>query len=295
MRALQSYSRSFCLILFLFPYFALAEIGDGLLWRIHKPGHGVHYLFATIHVADPRVKALNPRVRRAFQESKTVCLELIPDREMQVGVGRAMFLSDGSTLDQLIGNGLFGRLSLLLNDRGISPIQAAHLKPWAAMIMITRPDQQAGYALDEHLYHKALHEYKKVCALETLNEQLGIFDDLSLDDQTTLLEDSMNYLKNIQEINQELIDTYLSGDLDKLYKLGTSMQGSDDELAARLRKRLIDERNLTMADRMLPYLKDDKSFIAVGALHLPGTYGLLNLLREQGYLVTPPEIQVNPW
>lgn len=284
----------FCLIFFSFSFCTWAEVAPGLLWRVHKPKHPVNYLFGTIHVDDKRVKALNPQIKRRFDESKTLCLEILPDRENQVGIGLAMLLPQDQFLDEILGDPLFARLSLHLNKKGMTPLAAVHLKPWAAMIVLSRPESQGGYALDEQLYHWGIHQYKELCALESLQEQLSIFDQLSQVDQVALLQDTLDHLPMVQEMNEQLIKAYLAGNLDEIYRRSIEIEGGS-ELSLRLRKKLIDERNQTMAKRLIPTLEKGRAFIAVGALHLPGREGLIHLLRKQGFVVTPPDMPVSPW
>lgn len=283
------------LLVFLFSSALQAQVGAGLLWRIHKPQQPPSFLFGTIHIDDKRVKDLDSQVIHRFNEAKTLCLEILPNRETQVGIGRAMLLPEGEFLDQIIGDRLFNQLSLELNKRGMTPLEALYLKPWAAMIVLSRPKSQGGYALDEQLYHWGVHQYKQLCALETLQEQLSVFDGLSRVDQTTLLKDSLNFLPAVQKLNEKLVLAYLDGDLDEIYRRSMELQSQDDELAKRLMHSLIDQRNLKMLERMLPQLEKGRAFIAVGALHLPGEHGLLNLLRGKGYAVTPPDLKVSPW
>ena len=176
-----------------------AVVGQGLLWRVHLPKHPANFLFGTIHVDDKRVKKLNPQVIRRFNEAKTLCLEILPDREMQVGIGLAMLLPESQSLDEILGNRLFSHLSLSLNKLGMDPLQATRLKPWAAMIVLSRSATRGGYALDEQLYHWAVYQYKQLCALETLEEQLSVFDSLSLSDQVALLKDSLGHQDMLHE------------------------------------------------------------------------------------------------
>ena len=274
---------------------ALAQVGPGLLWRIHKPQQPPSFLFGTIHIDDKRVKDFDVQVTRRFNEAKTLCLEILPNRETQVGIGRAMLLPEGQFLDEILGESLFNRLSLLLNKRGMTPLEAVHLKPWAAMVVLSRPQSQGGYALDEQLYHWGVHQYKKLCALETLQEQLSVFDELSQTDQITLLKDSLNFMPEVQALNEKLVQAYLEGDLDEIYRRSMELQTKDDELASRLMNSLIDKRNTRMLERILPELAQGRVFIAVGALHLPGENGLLNLLRGAGYAVAPSDLKVSPW
>lgn len=272
-----------------------SEVGNGLLWRIHKPQHPVSYLFGTIHVDDKRVKQLNSTIKRRFDESKTLCLEILPDRETQVGIGLAMLLPEDQSLDLILGEALFNRLSLALNRIGMSPLEAIRLKPWAAMIILSRPESTGGYALDEQLYHWGNHQYKKLCALESLQEQLSIFDELDHKDQISLLKDTLDNVSELKVLNEELILAYLSGNLDEIYRHSLEMEGGNSELAIRLRERLIDKRNSLMADRLQTVLDKGHAFIAVGALHLPGEKGLIQLLRNSGYIVTPPTLPISPW
>ena len=283
------------LLTFLFSAFIQAQVGPGLLWRISKPQQPSSFLFGTIHIDDKRVKDLDTQVMHRFNEAKTLCLEILPNRETQVGIGRAMLLPKGQFLDEILGDRLFNRLSLELNKRGMTPLESVYLKPWAAMIVLSRPQSQGGYALDEQLYHWGIHQYKQLCALETLQEQLSVFDSLARDDQVTLLKDSLDFLPVVQELNEKLVLAYLKGDLDEIYRRSMELQSQDDELAKRLMNSLIDQRNLKMIERMLPQLEKGRAFVAVGALHLPGENGLLNLLRLQGYAVTPPDLKVSPW
>ena len=287
---------SFFLIFALFSGAASADVGKGLLWRIHKPKVPASYLYGTIHVDDKRVKRLSEQVRKRFDESKTLCLEILPDRETQVGIGLAMLLPEGVMLDGLLGDALFTRLSLELNRKGITPMEALRLKPWAAMVALSRPESQGGYALDEQLYHWANYQYKRMCALETLQEQLSVFDELTHVDQIALLEETLDHLPKLKEMNEELIQIYLKGDLDAIFEKSMELNRVPDKgLSKRLRESLIDRRNEIMIKRMKPYLENGRAFIAVGALHLPGDKGLIRLLVKEGYAVTPPDVTLPPW
>jgi len=283
------------LFAFAFSVCAHSDVGEGLLWRVQWPKQPANYVFGTIHVDDKRVKKLSDRVTSRFNKAKTLCLEILPNRETQVSIGLAMLLSKPHSLDQILGEKLFNRLSLSLNKIGVGPVQATHLKPWAAMMLLSRPKGHGGYALDEQLYHWAEYQYKELCALETLKEQLAVFDQLSNKDQISLLVDTLDNLPMLHEMHEQLIQTYLTGNLDEIYQQSMELQTADHDLSQRLNDTLIDQRNIRMFNRMLPILNKGRSFIAVGALHLPGKKGLLNLLREQGYIVSPAGITVNPW
>jgi uncharacterized protein YbaP (TraB family) len=182
-----------------------------------------------------------------------------------------------------------------MNKKGMTPLESIRLKPWAAMILLSRPESQGGYALDEQLYHWAINQDKNLCALETLSEQLAIFDHLSHQDQISLLIDTLDNSVAMKDLNEALIVAYLSGNLDKIYQQSLEIDGGNSELAIRLRERLIDQRNSIMVYRLIPVLDIGYAFVAVGSLHLPGKQGLLQLLREKGFIVTTPAMPVSPW
>jgi uncharacterized protein YbaP (TraB family) len=291
-RYLQRLTLFFALLLICITCFA--DVAPGLLWRIHKPLHPASYLFGTIHVDDKRVKQLNKNIKHRFDDAKTLCLEILPDKKTQVAIGLAMLLPENQRLDDILGKALFSRVSLAMTKKGMSPLYTIRLKPWAAMMVLSRPVSQGGYTLDEQLYHWGKNLDKKLCALEYLSEQLSIFDQLSVQDQISILSDALADESELKVLTEKLIQAYLSGDLADIYLQSLEMEGSNTELALVLRERLIDHRNIKMAERLVATLDQGNAFIAVGALHLPGKHGLLQLLREKGFIVTLSTIALKP-
>jgi uncharacterized protein YbaP (TraB family) len=113
---------------------------------------------------------------------------------------------------------------------------------------------------------------------------MGLFDDLPLKDQITLLKDTLDNLHTIAHLLDDIQAAYLDRDLKRLLELNeASMRDSDPQLAATFKRKIIVERNHRMAERMLSGLGEGQQFIAVGALHLAGEEGLLKLLSERGY------------
>ena len=85
---------------------------------------------------------------------------------------------------------------------------------------------------------------------------------------------------------EELLITYVRGDLAGLVALNDAhLDVGDPELERRLNKAVIQDRNRRMARRLKPVLRKGRAFVALGALHLPGKEGVLNLLQQQGYRI----------
>ena len=264
---------------------------DGpLLWRIEHPNAAAgdirsSYIFGTIHIDDKRVMAIPVSVTRRLASVATLMLELELNANGSVDILRKMLFTDGRSLPQVIGEEPFNRVTEALLDNGnqLSFEVLSVLKPWAAMLLLIRPANSSGTFLDKKLATLARNAKVRVQGLETVDEQLSVFDDISITDQIGLLNSALESLAEKDEAYQQLIDAYLSGHLENLVQVSASQQPKDGRLARLIRQKLIIERNQKMFQRMQMRLQAGNTFIAVGALHLPGEQGLLQLLRQAGY------------
>lgn len=265
-----------------------AQSENALLWRIETPQGAVSHLFGTIHSEDPRVLALPVPVRQAFAAARTLVLEMDLGREQAAEMGRAMILPAEKNLQQLLGDELYRQSVTAMAGRGYTEAVVNRLYPWAIVLTLNMPKAETGEFLDYVLYRQALERGMAVHGLEQMQEQLSVFTSLSLDEQISLLRDTLRELDHFAEQFERLLEAYLKRDLRALAELGEqSMQGSDPQLQQRFMAALLDERNRLMANRLLPLLQEGGVFAAVGALHLPGENGLLALLRQQGLRIAP--------
>ncbi len=261
------------------------EFDRGLLWRIDSGTSSPSYLFGTMHVEDTRINELPAPVMDAFNNSNSLTTEALLDVEQLLLVGTELLLTDGTTLEELIGPDLFVQVTQALETRGLLPQIAALLKPWAVAVLLSQPRTQSGMFLDRRLYELAQQRGKSVFGLETLSEQLQIFNAMSIDDQIVLLEETLTQIDTIPEIIEKLTQAYLERDLAKLTELA-NQQFSQSRAHARLKQGLLFDRNKKMMERMQPRISEGNAFFAVGALHLPGPDGLLSLLQRQGYALS---------
>jgi hypothetical protein len=257
---------------------------SGLLWRVERAGVTSSYLFGTMHSDDPGVVKLPKPVQRAFDQAQGLTLEVVLDPRSLLSMASALLMTDGNTLESVIGRRLYERTVAVMSKRGMPEMLVANMKPWAVAVMLMTPAGNNGVVLDHVLYQSAVAAGKKVHGLETVAEQMGLFDDLSHKDQIALLEDTLDNLDIIGQMLDELLIAYLDRDLKRLLELNeASMRDSDPLLAETFNRKVIVERNYRMAERMQSRLSEGKQFIAVGALHLAGEQGLLKLLSERGY------------
>ena len=258
----------------------------GLLWKIESPGATANYLFGTIHSDDARVIALPEVVARSLDASGRFVMEAIVDGEALVRMAEVMFFNDERTLEQVIGNKLYMESMKALTARGIPTLGVEKQKPWAVMMALSMPPPKTGEYLDLVLQARATQQNKPVSGLETIAEQLAVFDGLPLPDQVALLEDTVRAQANLDKEFEELHKAYLARDLAAIAAIGEKNKPGDELLYNEVMDRLLVKRNLRMTERMAPILKQGGAFIAVGAAHLPGETGLLYRLEKAGYRVT---------
>ena len=263
------------------------DISHGLLWEISKPGQQPSWLFGTIHSEDPDVVKLPAAVSQAFDASNSVVLEILMDADAMKYSSTAMLMLDGRTLADIIGTPLYTKVAAVIAARGIPELVLNRMKPWAAAVTLSTPALETGDVLDRVLYQDAIKQDKAVYGLETMQEQLDLFDSMPEADQIVLLTEAIDNLEALDAMQADLLAAYKQRDLDRLLAINeASMQTGDQRLADDFQRRLVDDRNQHMAERMQSHLQQGKAFIAVGALHLPGKTGLLERLQQQGYTVT---------
>ncbi len=261
--------------------------GQGLLWKIDNGDGGVSYLFGTIHSEDPSVSTLPAVVEKAFMDSDQLVLEVVLDTSMMIYTSKAMLFTDGNRLSSVLGQQLFRKAASAMEERGIPERLLDRMKPWAVATALAMPEMRTGMFLDYVLYTRAQEEGMPIHGLETVQEQIGIFEDMSVEDQVAMLEETLQQRDLMEGIFTELLQAYRARDLARLVRINEELMASGNrKLAEDLRARLINERNYRMADRLSAYLGAGNVFVAVGALHLPGEEGILRLLDKRGYTVT---------
>jgi uncharacterized protein YbaP (TraB family) len=262
------------------------EFDHGVLWAISKPGIPVSYLLGTIHSDDPRVTRLPSAVVQAFAKSRSFTGELDMSMDSLAQTQRAMLLPKSQTLHALIGDARYQKCVKFMADYAVPAEVVDRMKPWAIALQLNMPKPVTDRFLDLTLYQQAVARGLPVYALETISEQVAVFDKLPGEQQNILLDQAIANYENTPALIDSLIDLYLARDLAGMQSINDDqLQQGDAVLAAEVEQRLIVTRNHRMVARMQPRLQEGRAFIAVGALHLPGKEGILNLLEQQGYLV----------
>jgi len=262
------------------------DFNRGLLWKIEVPGVAPSYLFGTYHSSDPRITTLPCPVHEVFQRTSSYTMEVIFNGAGIVSMAEAMYFSDGKTLKDVLGEPLFRETLRAVGAGETGGGGINNMKPWAVMMTLLDPREGGGLFLDMALQLAATRHGKPTYGLETMQEQIAVFNGMSLDDQIVLLRDTVQNHQLMQNATEEITQAYLKRDLGALLALGERFKPQDARVHDAMMERLLLRRNINMAERMRVRLKEGNAFVAVGALHLPGNTGLLQLLSSAGYRVT---------
>ncbi len=264
----------------------LARFSRGLLWKIESPGREASYLFGTMHSADPRVTNVHQSVRDALNNASSFTMELLLNGASISSMAEAMFFAKGQSLRAAVGDELFEQTKQAMAEHGFLTRGLDSKKPWAIIMMLNTPAAEPGLALDLLLQLEATLQSKPTFGLETIEEQIGVFNDMSMEDQVTLLRHAVRIHSEITREFERLVESYRSGDLNGLMELVRGYKDEEGGAYDAMLERLLTRRNQVMVERMAPRLKEGNAFIAVGVAHLPGENGLLDLLDRVGYHVS---------
>jgi uncharacterized protein len=275
--------------------------GDGLLWRIEKPGLAPSTLFGTIHSTDESALEIAQRAAQSITGAKIVATELggpidtIEKANITAATLAKALDRDHDTFEGAIAPADRPKIETLITGLGYPAEFAHHLKPWFLAILTALPKCEAEREtlnlpeVDQFLAETARDSGVKVIGLETAEEQLAAIANMRPDVAATLLTLTArdpglndNLYATMLRLYRESRPAEILAVSDALGGLSESERAAQDEFMLAL----LQGRNATMAERAAPLLASGGAFIAVGALHLAGKSGLVERFRAQGYRVT---------
>ncbi|SFB25000.1 hypothetical protein SAMN03159496_02524 [Rhizobium sp. NFR07] len=274
--------------------------GKGIFWKIEKPGTATSWLLGTMHVTDPRVLKMPAGADAALTDAKTIIVESAEVLDEQKAMGSVLanpeltMFTDGTSIEKLLSKDDLALLESGLKQRGIPLAAVSRMKPWMLMAFVSLPacemarKAKAEAFLDKRIAMDAAAAGKSVKGLETYAEQLGAMASIPTDIHLKSLVETIKLGAKMDDVFETMTDLYLSGEMGLTIPLlkQVAPDGSDDEGYAEFEELIVTKRNHLMAERAAPILSEGNVFMAVGALHLPGEEGLVELLRKQGFSVT---------
>jgi len=268
------------------------QVENSVFWQVSgKDLSQPSYLFGTFHLMGSRYIDSLARVMEKFSESKTLVGELLLDSTMTVKMMVAARLHE-TTLDKLLGPEDYQKTAAWLKELSGYDLKIFNgMNPMTIQIFLMTMLQQkyfplsgsADVPMDLYLQQRGKKEGKKLVGLESFEVQVNaLFNQFSIQRQAEMLMEFVNEKEKAKEELLQMNKSYRNGDLGKLEELLAVQTYSEEEA-----KVMLDDRNKNWMDQLPSLMKEQQTFIAVGALHLSGKNGLINLLREAGYTVTP--------
>lgn len=286
------------LIFFLISALGLSACSKkSLFWEVSGNGsEKTSYLYGTMHTGDKRVYDFPEGTSDAFNNADLLALELNMDSVNQLSIMSELMMPGDTTLESLISFEDYSMVDRYFQDSlGQSLAMFNKMSPMFTSTMVATKDlgNEMGQALDLYWYTEAKKLDKRIVGLEKANEQIKAFKSIPYAEQAKGLVETVKgeYSRDISttDSNQSdrLMEYYLSGNIDKMAKVSEEMGFSDASINESFNNAFLVNRNVTMVDRAIPLLQNNACFIAVGAAHLGGKTGIIQLLRDKGYTVKP--------
>ncbi|AYQ32132.1 TraB/GumN family protein [Runella sp. SP2] len=279
-------NRFFVFLLILSSVSAFAQ-EKSLLWEVS--GNGLakpSYVYGTIHMICPKDYLMTDSTKSVFGRAEQVYLELdMDDPTIMTKMMQTSMLTNGKKLKDYLSEDDYAVLDNYFKERlKMSLAMYNGLKPFTVMSMIymTFLDcQPQSYEL--MFTQMATNAKKELLGLETVEFQMGVFDQIPYEKQAALLVDMVRKKEESSKEFEKMVALYKAQDLEALVKLmddsNWDFNGYEDILLA--------NRNANWIPIMEKAMQAKSSFFAVGAGHLGGEKGVLSLLKKKGYSVKP--------
>lgn len=280
--------------------FSSSSFAQPFLWKATESSTGTKvYLFGTIHSGNPAVNQFDNTFLKAFNESRTLLTEVDMSQSNLQLMQESMITPDPKPLKLTLGSTRVEKtnqaLKLLNSNLNIDFFQQLSL--WAFVANLSFLEDQIRFPgltpMDLALHQKANARGMETAGLETIDEQINIFTQLSEHELLAILDASVEvmieYFSAGKSPMDEIYNAYNAGDSEAFKRIMDEQMPMDEGLNEKLNERLITNRNQLMAERIAQRFQQypQPIFIAIGAGHLDREYGVQTLLSDKGWQVQP--------
>lgn len=278
----------FALTAVLFQFGNAQEIQEkALLWEItgnnlEKPS----YLFGTIHLACQGDVEMRPEIQKAFDSTESLFLEIaMDDPEVMTKMMQASISTDGKTLSEKLGNPLSEKVDNLLKDKmkiGLNSFEQLKLPMFTAQMSLLTLDCPLALGYDMMLTQEAAKTKKEIIGLESIEKQIDVLFSQSDEESIQMIEYIVLNFEEFKKETENLMLSYKSQDIQELYTISKSSFENPKYNSGNIEE-LLDLRNESWIPIIEKNIQSKPIFIAVGAAHLAGENGVIQLLRNQGF------------
>ncbi|HEY3814729.1 MAG TPA: TraB/GumN family protein [Caulobacteraceae bacterium] len=266
--------------------FAGAVQAEPAIWVVKGP-HATIYLFGTVHLQKPGGDWMTPKIRKAFDDSDNLTLEIanIDDQAAVMPVVMKLGFDPGHPLNTMLAPADETKLEAAETALGLPAAQVNMMRPWMASLTVTMaPMLKQGYdpeaGVDRELKKLADARKEPVNGFETAEQQLGYFADMPQAEQISMLREAVDEYPTAMDKIDAMEQAWSRGEVEKLADLINSDMKKDDPALYEL---ILVKRNEHFADQIADKLKGSGvSFVAVGAGHLAGPDSVQAQLAKKG-------------
>lgn len=261
------------------------------LWKLEGKTNSV-YLLGSIHLLNKTNYPLAAPIETAFKEARVVAFETdigaLSEPDTQMKMIEKMRLPEGQTLKDQLSAETYAALMKCVEKTGLPEAMFTHLKPvMAATMLLTMDLVEMGLdpeqGVDQHYFRRARESGKEIVPLETVDFQIDLFTGLSKAEGELVVKSMLKDMANTRKRLGEIVRAWQTGDaarIDKFLNEATSE-------APAIMKRMVTDRNHNWVPKIEGLLRGRKNAIViVGAAHLVGKEGVVELLRQRGLKVT---------
>ncbi len=259
---------------------------NSLVWQITpqntEGGKNTSYIIGTMHIRDARAFQFEHLFYEKILSCEAFATEFNLD-DIQNNTDFTLALPDGLQLNKLIKPKTFDKISRVIEQKmGVPLAHFDNLKPIIVTNMLTESVLSSDrlMSLDETLWRFAAENGRVLRGIETFEEQVDILNKMSLEEQIKGLKDLASNFSKFRKQLLNMTRLYEQADIQKLYKAAKKSAKSN-------RRLLLYDRNHIMAQRIANMSKEMSLCTAIGAGHLAGQKGVLNLLKKMGFEVKP--------
>ena len=265
------------------------KLENSLLWEIS--GNGLKqssFLFGTIHIIPEKDFVFTDLMKEKFDSCKILALEVDMDMSLKQKIDlakRAMYPKGKSLQDYMTKEEYSNFKKYILKDLGLKKKkfkQINKIQPIFASSIILMELLDDPIAYEMIFSKRAKKNNMKAIGLETIEYQMSVVEKMSIEDQVKMTFSSDKQGKRVDMLADftKMVEAYKKQDLNALQKMITE-EGSEGDFE----KDFLITRNNNWVDPIEKSVKENRTFFAVGAAHLPGEIGVINLLRKKGYTV----------
>ena len=275
------------LILAWAPLPARADTALHSLWELHGK-HNTVYLLGSIHVLRPTDYPLAPAVLQAYANAKSLVMEVnlaeVDSAQLQSEMLAGAMLPDGRSLPDILGPQRYSHATALAHEVGVELEPFDAFAPWFAAEAISQLQlMQLGFqpqsGVEMYFLGRARGDGKSIAGLETVHDQIALFQALSLDQQAEYLVSSLEQAHELPKQVDDMVHAWQRGDTGWFQTQLVSELGRDPDLY----RSLLAARNRKWIPQIEALLNEDKNYLViVGTGHLVGHDSVIELLKKDG-------------